>query len=221
MSNGVRFSPSQPVKECIRQLVEQQQLSDEQLSGLMEMQQSLLGTESSATESIASSAIGIRAMLPVALAMLMAVGIWSSLDFASFDHSKQIAREVVDNHKKLKPLQISASSIQSLHQHFSELNFSLAEPDTDWTVFQNAGSSLLGGRYCSISGKTAAQLRYTQDDRLASLYQVHYEPDVYGRMPVLENNQSPKVMIIDHHRVEMWVEQGILMVLVLPESFAR
>ena len=107
------------------------------------------------------------------------------------DMPQLIAGEVVRNHLKLKPLEVSASSIEKIRVYFDKLNFlpikSLNVSDT---------STLIGGRYCSLQGYTAAQLRMVNpaSGNLDTLYQAPYIETVYGKLPDLANNEMPLVV---------------------------
>ena len=94
--------------------------------------------------------------------------------------------------------------LAALLPYFSELGF---EPQTD--TVPGGGAALLGGRYCSILGNKAAQLRFTQ---AGTGYQTVFQvPDIPGL-------ERPVPFTTSHgeHRVRVWREAGLLKVRVSP-----
>lgn len=121
----------------------------------------------------------------------------------------KIALEVATNHIKLKPLEIKTSSLTDLRAYFTELDFS--------PVASSALSmeSLIGGRYCSIQGITAAQLRLQNKDSetVQSLYQTPFNKKIFNSIPDLSKNQQPVTVHAKGIAVEIWTEKGILFAL--------
>jgi len=80
-------------------------------------------------------------------------------------------------------------------------------------------SILLGGRYCSIKGETAAQLRYQSSananltQSASTLFQVPFELDMHGEIPNIAEGK-PELLQVKGLDVSLWVERGLLMVLV-------
>jgi hypothetical protein len=72
---------------------------------------------------------------------------------------------------------------------------------------------LIGGRYCSLQGITAAQLRMKQGENLQTLYETEYVPDVFGDLPILEKGEEPQVVYAKGIKVKVWVEKGLLFAL--------
>ena len=117
-----------------------------------------------------------------------------------------IAREVAMNHIKMKPLEVEASGLAPIRDYFTQLDFSIVESRR--FVNQN----ILGGRYCSIKGVTAAQLRYqTADTGLVTLYEVGYDKEIFADIPNLDQGESPKRIVLDGLSIELWLEKGLLM----------
>ena len=142
-----------------------------------------------------------------------------SKTIASQSLVKRIADEVVKNHLKLKPLDISSNSIDETQAFFKHLDFlpihSRSAAQRSLLITDN----LMGGRYCSIQGVTAAQLRYENDQgHLRTLYQVPYDADLYGELPLAIQNQAPLYLSVKGLQVRLWQEQGLLMVLVSPQN---
>jgi len=58
-------------------------------------------------------------------------------------------------------------------------------------------TTLQGGRYCSIQGVTAAQLRYSLgEDEVSTLYEVGYDPGTFGPIPDLDQGQRPEQLLV-------------------------
>lgn len=123
------------------------------------------------------------------------------------DMPQQIAAEVVRNHLKLKPLEVSTDSIETIRAHFDKLSF---VPITSLNI--DDSSILLGGRYCSIQGYTAAQLRMVNPESgsLDTLYQAPYIKEVYGKLPDIGKQKTPLAVYERGIKVSIWVEKGIL-----------
>lgn len=121
-----------------------------------------------------------------------------------------IANEVVKNHLNLKPLEVHTNQLNSLIHYFTQLDFIL-RPSREVNNFQD---SLIGGRYCSLQGITAAQLRLKlpSDTRANTLYQTEYRKAVFGPLPDIDKNQQPQVLWSKGIKVRIWVEKGVLFV---------
>ncbi|MGH1371831.1 MAG: hypothetical protein ACRBBW_07350 [Cellvibrionaceae bacterium] len=128
---------------------------------------------------------------------------------------QSIATEVVDNHLKLKPLDIETQAIDKARQFLDQLDFSPIQSITAATSLGLGDYLLIGGRYCSIQGTSAAQLRYRRDGQLRTLYQVPYHLERYGPMPTAID-QPPLSLSRKGLNVTLWVERDLLMVLVSP-----
>jgi hypothetical protein len=122
---------------------------------------------------------------------------------------QQIAEEVVSNHLKLKPLEVKTGSINAVRGYFTKLDFMPVESSLQ--ALNNL--QLIGGRYCSLQGITAAQLRMKQGENLQTLYETEYVPDVFGDIPILEKGEEPQVVYAKGIKVKVWVEKGLLFAL--------
>lgn len=110
-----------------------------------------------------------------------------------------IAKEIALNHNKQLDSDFVYDNISQLDQVMSKLDFSLVESD----LLKQKGLTLAGGRYCSIQGHMAAQLRfYDADQNRYTLYQV-------GMQKEFENIRSG-VLAVDGASVEVWQEAGNL-----------
>ena len=84
-----------------------------------------------------------------------------------------------------------------------------------------SGFELIGGRYCSLQGITAAQLRVRIPDSsdVQTLYQTEYRRDVFNHMPIMEEGEEPLEIFVKGIKVKIWVEKGLLFALTeLPDN---
>ena len=203
-----------PLDLAIRQQLAEEVLDSDKLGQLMAMQQAVLES--------GSNDVGRkprRHWLQVwAVCATLALGMFViGRDFLPSrpDYTREIALEVVQNHIKLKPLDITANSIGEIQGFFTQLDFSPVDSEVLNNRFTSPQRSMLGGRYCSIKGVTAAQLRYRQsDDGLSTLYEVAYDSEIFGAMPRVDRGEVPRELLLKGLRVSLWVEKGLLMVLV-------
>jgi hypothetical protein len=204
---------SLPIKEAVKQQFETETLDSRQMRQLLDMQRSALEDGSPAATAwhrqLRYGAFAACALLLLGIAIL-----WQPVP-GSGDITSQIALEVAENHLKLKPLDITAQSMQEIRGFFTQLDFSPVNSSLLSTRFALSEQRMIGGRYCSIKGVTAAQLRYqSSDDGLSTLYEVGYDPDAHGPMPHLEHGEAPDEIILKGLNISLWVEKGLLMVLV-------
>ena len=212
-----------PLRQATLEQINQPSLSPQQLDELMtlqagaltEAQNSQTPTQPDVTEQKrpTPSSHSILQWLATAAMVLLAVTtivFWNSQP----DYSRDIAMEVVENHVKLKPLDIATDSMQGLRVFFTQLDFAPASSALLSRRFALNDTHLLGGRYCSIKGNTAAQIRYQSSTGLTTFYQVDYQPERFGHIPVLEKGENPITLTAKGLNVSMWVEMGLLMVLI-------
>lgn len=122
--------------------------------------------------------------------------------------SEAIASEVARNHIKMKPLEVSTHLLPEARRFFNNLDFSITGSS------MVANELLQGGRYCSIQGVTAAQLRYEdQNGDQLTLYEVEYDPRIFGKQPNIDQGMEPDTLLLKGLEVRIWVEKGLLMVL--------
>ncbi len=206
----------------VKEHLEQYQLSEAQLQSLSAMQekaelgQKRVETDLSPAEAASQEGL-VRSDEPfvrlASIAMLMlAVFIGSQMFFDSpveGEMSQAIAMEVAKNHVKLKPLEVKAQTLGPIKAYFTQLDFS----PVNSALYARRDNTLLGGRYCSISGVTAAQLRYRDSQgQLQTLYEVGYDPLVYGPIPSVDEGEEPLVVMANGVKTTIWVEEGLLIV---------
>ena len=172
---------------------------------LMELEDLLAATDGSAGKRNRH----LNFLLPL---ILIISGLVFFIPNNTLDMQHEIAQEVAKNHIKMKPLEISTASMVDVRHHFSDLNFVPASSD----YFSRFGNTLLGARYCSIQGITAAQLRFSnmQGEKI-TLYEIAYDRELFGPIPSIENADTPAMFIIKGMRVTLWREKGLLLASVI------
>lgn len=129
-----------------------------------------------------------------------------------------IAEEVAANHLKLKPLEVEAAELGTVLAYFTELDFQLVPSPR----LGAAEDSLLGGRYCSIQGITAAQLRYrASDGTLSTWYEATLPPRRLVAVPDLSAGERPARFLIRGVDVMLWREHGLVFAEARPAGTRR
>ena len=121
----------------------------------------------------------------------------------------QIAAEIAENHLRLDKVEFESDQFEMIAGHFDKLNFSPTLPDN---VSELKSQNLLGGRYCSIHGSIALQLRYGESILdSATLYIASPKSGVKGELEdqLSEYNNRYETRI-DNVNVQLWYEQGLL-----------
>lgn len=124
---------------------------------------------------------------------------------------QRIADEVASNHLKMKPLQVEATEMATVQNYFNQLSFA---PEHTQSFANNTQIALAGGRYCSIQGTKAAQLRYkdTATGAYITLFEAAYSAELFNELPHIDRGEAPVVTYTKGIKVSMWVEKGIVMV---------
>lgn len=113
-----------------------------------------------------------------------------------------MASEIAYNHNKQMVMEIESSFLGEVRTHLSKLDFPLIESKR----FPSAEWELVGGRYCSLKGHIAAQLRMRNRKTLktATFYQLPVPREIAdpeGTLEVFEQGIKVKV----------WQERGLLL----------
>jgi len=116
----------------------------------------------------------------------------------NFDNS--VMQEITYNHFKNLSVEIITSDLSKIQDALPRLDFTIVQsskfPHNEWQV--------VGGRYCSIQGQIAAQikLKKIKTGQIYTFYQTR------GRK---EFNSEPVQSSIDGATVQVWNEKGLLM----------
>lgn len=195
----------QPLKKLIRDRFETIELSAAQLDELSAI---VAGTSPMPEERPARSRLPA---LAAAMIVLVLAGIVGTQKYHSYQGRvllQAIAGEVADNHLKLKPLEVQGSDLPSVLGYFEDLDFQLlASP----RIAARSGDRLLGGRYCSIQGIDAAQLRVAAaDGTLSSWYEATLPEPKLRRIPDMDSGERPATFIVRGVDIRIWQEKGIV-----------
>lgn len=197
-----------PLKDAIRHQVASEKLSFGQLDELLAMQRDVLVEAPVKTSKLPLwfSAVAASCLLVVSLF------IWQN---ANPQYSQEIALEVAENHLKLMPMDVKTQSMGDIRQYFTRINFSPVISSLMETEFALPEKMMIGGRYCSIKGVTATQLRFRgTDSQLRTFYEVGYDKARYGHIPDIDKGETPQDVMVKGLKVTLWVEKGLLMALV-------
>jgi hypothetical protein len=110
----------------------------------------------------------------------------------------RIAQEIAYNHVKRMEMEIKTSDISSVQSKLNKLDFSIFVP----ARFKNDDWKIVGGRYCSIQGVLAAQIRIhnISENKTYTLYETLKS----------EKLNSSFIKDIKGTKVEVWEEKGLL-----------
>ena len=149
----------------------------------------------------------------VAAVVLVAVFSLKNFLYSERDMVQLIAAEVVTNHLHLKPLEVNTATIDGIQQYFIHLTF---KPISTVMVPDLSGR-LLGGRYCSLQGISAAQLRLNSKENttLNTLYETEYRKDIFGKLPDTNKGEVPVTAWSKGIEVRIWVENDVLFAMTL------
>ena len=87
--------------------------------------------------------------------------------------TERIMDEIAYNHKQDMPIEVASNSLDDIRSYLDKLSF----PIISSSALGKSNWEFLGGRYCSINGKLAAQLKIknTKDNSIHTLYQAASE----------------------------------------------
>ena len=117
--------------------------------------------------------------------------------------SQRIMDEIAYNHKQDMPIEVASNSLDDIRKYLNKLSFPIISP----TSLTLPNWQFLGGRYCSIDGKLAAQLKIKNlaDNNVYTLYQASTEAGVD------QLNDLRLTDMIDGVGVSIWREKGLLL----------
>jgi anti-sigma factor RsiW len=151
-----------------------------------------------------------RPALTIPLVQIAALTAAIAIFFLVADHDeyqraieRTVCAEVVMNHVRHSPLEIISSHYSEVQAALSRLDFSIMPANS--TILETY--RLMGGRYCSIQGVPAAQLR-VQDIRSGKECTL-YAVKAAGKL----QHVTPTVDSMDGIRVEVWRQDNVLFAL--------
>lgn len=194
----------------LQEHIENVSLSDEQLDELIQLQNTVVPKSFISTSKITRYS-KITKISGIAATVLIAAVIGLFYSTQQTPIGEKIAHEVSKNHLKLKPLEVNSNKLQDLNEYFTMLDFKLVSSkiliDPNWV--------LLGGRYCTIQGNTAAQLRIKNltTGKIETLYQAPFFANQYDNVPSIDKGQTPIEEYSKGMQVKIWTEKGVLFAL--------
>ncbi|MFD2178262.1 hypothetical protein [Veronia pacifica] len=113
-----------------------------------------------------------------------------------------VTEEIAYNHKTNMQIEVASESLSEISLHLNRLDFSLINT----TFFENDKWRLIGGRYCSIGGKIAAQLKVFNitEQKTYTFYQAKIPSN-------LNIERERKTLHVDGVDVTLWRENGLLL----------
>jgi len=193
------------LKAACKRHYQQQSLSTKQLDQLMALQQR--GEQSEAADEFGKRNYFTTVTMykPFALAASFCIIIFSAWMYSSYniDLPKQIAKEIAYNHSKQMALEITSNDLNTVTAYLSELDFTLIASNR----LNHMAQKLLGGRYCSIQGKLAAQLRI-EDKNSTMLTYTYYQAIIPDDLDLGGTTYSTWINGI---YIELWVEHDVLL----------
>ena len=194
------------LKKSVQSYIGSKQLSPEQLEDLDKLVNTNLNV--SRQKSSSKSLFKVNAFVALLVVAIVFSIFWGLRVNDKGDVAVLIAEEVAYNHLKMKPMEISSSSLNDLRQYFSKLDFSLSHSQ----FVTDNHLKLIGGRYCSIQGESAAQLHMQNEltGDIQIVYQAPYNKELFQDLPKLYDGQPPVRHYVNGIAVDIWVDKGIL-----------
>ena len=193
-----------PLTHVVRYHLQAQELNPRQLERLEQLQSEAMQPHLTTKARWNWAAAIILAVVASLSALLLTKG----QDHAAI--AQLMAEEIAMNHLKNRPLEVKGSQVASLRDYFTELDFVLSES----TRLAGTTTRLLGGRYCSIQGVGAAQLRLQEENQgYRTWYQVPFDHAKHAVLQNIDRDAAPIVRYARGVRVEMWAEKGLVFAL--------
>lgn len=198
------------LKEACKNHYQQQSLSKGEVAKLMALQERLepSGAAGSNSEGLAANSgnrfpsAKNRNLLAVAASIFVIICTTWIYNGYDVDIREQVAEEIAYNHSKQMALEIISNDLNAIDTYLSELDFTLI----DSTRVRQIAQGLLGGRYCSIRGKLAAQLKIEgKNSNSTHTYYQAIIPDDFNL------DGSTYSTWINGINIELWVEDGVLL----------
>jgi hypothetical protein len=194
------------LKEACKNHYQQQSLSKEEVAKLMALQERFepSGAAGSNSEGLAANFPSAKNRNLLAVAASIFVIIYTSWIYNDYDVDirEQVAEEIAYNHSKQMALEIISNDLKTVGAYLSELDFTLI----DSTRVGQTAQRLLGGRYCAIQGKLAAQLRIK--DASSDDTRTYYQAIIPKNFNLDGSTYSTWIKGIN---IELWVEDGVLL----------
>ena len=123
--------------------------------------------------------------------------------YFQFNNNKiemSVAKEIAMNHNKQLEVEYAANDLNALGAKLSKLDFQLSDIKSELIGKYN----LMGGRYCSIQGNLAAQLKLKNlsTDKFETLYVSKLNDEL--------NKINPSEINMEGVKITLWKKDGLL-----------
>lgn len=201
------MTPQKPLRDALKDFLEQDSLTDQDIQQL----QGLSKDQHFQTKSKTARSTKLTTLLSLAAIFFVVVAVGFTYKMHTNDLVQQrLAHEVFTNHLKIRSLDIETHSLQELRGFFERLDFS---PFFSGDV-RTADLKLLGGRYCTLQGAVALQLRLlSPDGEVITYYQALYEKERFGKLPNISVGDKPNVILEKGIEMSIWQENSVVSVL--------
>lgn len=174
----------------IRAYYEAQALDDQRLDAILE-------TARGQAAPAPSSAVWY-ARIAAVVAVLIGAFAFIHMELTSRDLTERVLAEIAMNHKKQLAVEVAAMDFSSLQEGLDRLEFSVVPPRR-----LIGDADLIGGRYCSIQGSLAAQMKLRDPETgvIRTLYATVIDPEL--------ESIGERTLSHDGVRISLWNEQGV------------
>lgn len=198
------------LKDSVNEKLQEHALSGSQMLTLKALQQRQDTSDNGKTQNRGrchTVGFGLAASLAIVLSLIWLLQPQS----VTLLPVEEIALEVAGNHLSQKPLEIESSTLPPIRDYFNKLDFMPINSE----YLADKGLVLLGGRYCSLQGINAAQLRFSPagENSSQTLYQVGYDPATFESLPKYDLGETPVTTYAKGVKVTIWVEKGLVFAL--------
>ncbi|MFT5706720.1 MAG: hypothetical protein ACI9ES_001007 [Oceanospirillaceae bacterium] len=171
----------------------QQHLTCEQLLRLQRLQE---------TTPIATSKPNAPIKVMGAIAASAVLTVTGYLFLLTDQDYNSISKQIAYNHNSKMQMEVFSPELQTVQGHLNKLGFNLVSS----SKINKDKWQLIGGRYCNINGKIAAQLklRHSETKAIYTFYQAKVAGDVI-------DNLNGDETAVDGVKIKLWREKGLLM----------
>lgn len=150
----------------IREYYQDQNLDEAVLQRIIERGQMVKESSAREPSGLRPTGVKIVGFMSITALLLVALQFMSNLPQPA-DITQRVLQEIHMNHEKALAVEFATDNFQVLSEKMDRLGFPIS---TSPHIYANY--SLLGGRYCSIQGNIAAQLkiRHRDSGHIATLY---------------------------------------------------
>ena len=185
MKNNIQ---NDKLKNQLSDHYQQKQLSEQQIAALQAISSSSLRSP--------------RYRIYGAVAACSVLAVIGFLYQPGHPHMATISKDIAYNHNSQLQMEVLSPELQTVQGRLNRLGFQLVSS----SKLEKGKWQLIGGRYCNINGKIAAQmkLRNAESKAIYTFYQAKV-PNEF--IKTLNDNETA----IDGVKVKLWREKGLLM----------